>query len=186
MNQRFGHLENLKCLGVDVSSSDEVNLIGQASKDSVVCLNVLEHIEDDERALRNFFDLLKPGGNMVILVPQHQYLYGPVDKAVGHFRRYSSKELLSKIERAGFEIAHAQDFNRMGTFGWWVNGKLLKRDTLSPVSMALFNLLVPVAKVVEKISFIPALSIIVVGRKPATVSKASMQKDRRFEASSKS
>jgi SAM-dependent methyltransferase len=166
ISQRFGHLENINCMQMDVACDEDFDRVGQSSRDTVVCLNVLEHIEDDEQTLRNFFRVLRPGGHAILLVPQNPALYTPVDVAVGHYRRYTRSELLQKLERAGFEIVHSQDFNRFATFGWWFNGKVMRRDTISPKSMQLFNLLSPVAKLIEKVDFLPGLSIIAVGRKP--------------------
>src|SRR6266511_5236230 len=70
--------------------------------DPVVCLNVLEHIEDDRASLRAMHDLLEPGGRVVLLVPSLRALHGTLDDALGHFRRYVPDELSEKLRAAGF------------------------------------------------------------------------------------
>ena len=74
------------------------------SIDALILLNVLEHIEDDELALQRVFNLLKPGGFLVVEVPAGPYLYDAYDKELSHFRRYSKKELARKLEKSGFML----------------------------------------------------------------------------------
>ena len=74
------------------------------SMDTVVCLNVLEHIEDDLAALRNIYSVLQPGGCALILVPEGQEIYGRMDEVLGHFRRYSEALLQSRLQEAGFTV----------------------------------------------------------------------------------
>ena len=92
--------------------------------DNVVCLNVLEHIEDDLGALRAMGSALKDDGKLILLVPAHQFLFGAFDVAVGHFRRYSKKLLSSRLQEAGFEINELKFFNIAATLPWLLNGPL--------------------------------------------------------------
>ena len=84
----------------------------------------------------------------------------------GGGRRYTEADLRAKLARAGFEVVHQRGFNKLGAAGWYVSGKLLGRGHLSPGQMKLFNRLLPLAKLVERIPGWPALSTIAVGRKP--------------------
>src|SRR5215475_9276066 len=86
--------------------------------DSVVCLNVLEHIEDDLFALAQMRDSLRPGGKLALLVPAHQFLYGAFDRAVGHYRRYERRELADKLEKAGFIVLEMKFFSRDAALPW--------------------------------------------------------------------
>src|SRR5262249_51270925 len=79
--------------------------------DSVVCLNVLEHIEDDLFALEQMNHVLKPGGKLALLVPSHRVLYGEFDRAVGHYRRYEKKELINKLKKTGYLINRVRFFS---------------------------------------------------------------------------
>jgi glycosyltransferase involved in cell wall biosynthesis len=163
---RMGHLENVRTLERDLSDSAAYQDLGPERIDTIVCLNVLEHIAPDEEVLRAYHDLLEPGGHAIILVPAHMWLYGPCDEAIGHVRRYTSTELHSKMQRAGFEVVMMEEFNRLGVPGWYLN-KLLGRRDLNPRQMRLFELLLPVAKGMEALKLGRGLSLIGVGRKPA-------------------
>ena len=144
-----------------------VDLPGAERIDTVVCLNVLEHIEDDERALRTFHELLEPGGRLILLVPALQSLYGSLDRALDHFRRYERAELLDKLGRAGFEIEASWFFNLLGVFGWYLNSRLLKRTTFPPVQLTLYDLLVPLFRLESRWRLPFGMSLIAIARKPA-------------------
>jgi hypothetical protein len=131
-----------------------------------VCLNVLEHIAPDEQVLRAYHDLLQPGGHAIVLVPAHPSLYGPCDAALGHHRRYTSVELHTKMQNAGFEVVSLEEFNRLGVPGWWLNKKLGRRD-LNPRQMRAFEWLLPIAKGMEALKLGRGLSLIGIGRRPA-------------------
>src|SRR5579862_9139498 len=107
--------------------------------DTVVCLNVLEHVEDDITGLKNMHTVLKPGGKAIVLVPCGQELFGTLDTALGHFRRYSHDDLKAKMEQVGFEVETVLSFNRISRLPWYVSGKLLKRTALKPGQMWLFD-----------------------------------------------
>jgi glycosyltransferase involved in cell wall biosynthesis len=166
INRRFSHLENFRTVQMDLAQADHYDRLADEQIDTIICLNVLEHIAADEAVLGHFYRMLPPGGHAIILVPQHPWLYAPVDKVLGHERRYTAEELRDKLDRAGFEVVHQQGFNRLGTLGWYVSGKLLGKQHLSPGQMRMFNRLLPLAKLVEHVPGWPALSTIAVGRKP--------------------
>jgi glycosyltransferase involved in cell wall biosynthesis len=114
--------------------------------DSVICFNVLEHIEQDEKALKNIFDLLEPTGRLLLLVPSHPWLYGSLDQQLGHHRRYHKKELKNKLEAAGFKVIFLEYFNRIGMLGWFLNSKILRRKRLPSFQLRVYDLLVPLLK----------------------------------------
>jgi 2-polyprenyl-3-methyl-5-hydroxy-6-metoxy-1,4-benzoquinol methylase len=133
--------------------------------DSVVCLNVLEHIEDDRFALAQMNHVLKPGGRLALLVPAHQLLYGEFDRAVGHFRRYEKRDLAEKLTASGFVIREMKFFSLLATLPWLLNGRILKRDYL-PVGQAnLANRLVPLLKLEKLIGPPCGLSLIAIAEK---------------------
>jgi glycosyltransferase involved in cell wall biosynthesis len=168
MKWRLGHLENLRAEQFDLSDTAAYQTLKSESVDTIVCLNVLEHIAPDEAVLRAYYDVLQPGGHAIILVPAHPSLYGPCDAAIGHERRYTQVELHTKIQAAGFEIVSMQEFNRLGVPGWWLNKQLGRRD-LNPRQMRAFEALLPLAKLAEAMKLWPGLSLIGVGRKPGAV-----------------
>ncbi|HEY2157381.1 MAG TPA: bifunctional glycosyltransferase/class I SAM-dependent methyltransferase [Isosphaeraceae bacterium] len=167
IGRRFGHMDNVRTVRMDLTKAGDYEQLAGESLDTIICLNVLEHIGDDEDVLRHFYRALGPGDHAIVLVPQHPWLYSPTDKALGHERRYTKEGLAERLRRAGFEVVHQQGFNRLGALGWYVSGKLLGREHLSPGQMKAFNRILPLAKLVERIPGWPALSTIAVGRKPA-------------------
>ncbi len=134
--------------------------------DAVFALNVIEHIKDDSLAIRNCKKLLKSGGKMIILVPAFQFLFNSFDKALGHFRRYKKKSLVSLFEKNELEVVHEQYFNFVGTLGWWVSGNLLRKKVVPEGQMKLYDFFVPVIKIIDFFTrgFV-GLSVIVVGKK---------------------
>ena len=94
-------------------------------------MNVLEHVRDDVCALRNMAAVLPAGGKAVLIVPAFEALYGPIDRNLGHYRRYSKKGLRELAAAAGFEVKTLRYMNSVGCIGWWINAKLLKRTAQS-------------------------------------------------------
>lgn len=133
--------------------------------DSVVCLNVLEHIEDDLFALTQIRNSLAPGGKLALLVPAHRFLYGAFDRAIGHFRRYERRELAGKLEKAGFIVLEMKFFSLAATLPWLINGRLLKRDHIPAGQADLANLLVPLLKLERLIGPPCGLSLIAIAQK---------------------
>src|SRR6185436_1551197 len=107
--------------------------------DTIVCLNVLEHIEDDIEALRNMHKLLRPGGRLLLYVPANPRLYCEIDRGVGHYRRYLMDDLTGKMSKAGFKVAHSRHHNILGAVGWWVNGKVLGKKAINATDVGGFD-----------------------------------------------
>lgn len=112
------------------------------SCDSVVLINVLEHVENDEELLRAIYQVLKPGGAVLLFVPALVCLYGSLDEAFGHIRRYRKGELGSLLTKVGFRVRCLRYFNLPGIVSWFIFGKIFKRTTLSPWSVWLYDRLV--------------------------------------------
>ncbi len=140
--------------------------------DSVVCLNVVEHVKDDLEALRNIFSALKPGGRAIILVPQDQKAYGTLDEVLGHYRRYSEAQLRARMEQAGFEVERMLHFNRVTRPGWRFNGQVLKRRSFSRFQLRVFDTLVPLWRRIDRFFPWPAVSVIAIGRVPGGAQSA--------------
>jgi glycosyltransferase involved in cell wall biosynthesis/phospholipid N-methyltransferase len=130
--------------------------------DTVVCLNVLEHIKDAKAALQNIRRVLIKGGRAIILVPQGPRLYGSLDRALGHFLRYTKAQLVATAEQGGFCVTEVVDFNRAGAPAWWLNGCVLQRTRFSLWQIKVLNLLVPVFRRCEQWIPLPPLSLIAV------------------------
>jgi 2-polyprenyl-3-methyl-5-hydroxy-6-metoxy-1,4-benzoquinol methylase len=134
--------------------------------DTVVMLDVLEHIEDDVAMLKRLRACLAPGGRIVVKVPAIPSLHGPMDDAIGHFRRYDSETLRAALEAAGFEMIACRPFNMLAILGWWLNGKVLGRTVPPGEQVRLFDRLVPLLRAVERLIGPPfGLSLIVAARR---------------------
>jgi SAM-dependent methyltransferase len=134
--------------------------------DSVFALNVVEHIFDDQLAVSNCYKLLKPGGHLVILVPAYQWLFNNFDVQLEHYRRYTRKRLESLFMNCDFNIYHGQYFNAAGIAGWYVSGKLQHHRIIPAWQIKLFNNLVGLFKLFDKLIFNSfGLSVITVGKK---------------------
>ena len=107
--------------------------------DTVVLINLLEHMADEQRSLRNVRATLEPGGRAIILVPQNPALYGSLDEVLGHQRRYTRDDLQAALAGAGFTVESIFDFNRVTTPAWWLNGQVLRRLRFSAVHLKLVN-----------------------------------------------
>jgi SAM-dependent methyltransferase len=134
--------------------------------DSVICLNVVEHVEDDATALRNIFNCLRPQGRAIILVPEGPSIYGTLDRVLGHYRRYTEEELKAKMEDAGFQVERILQFNRITRPGWYWNGRILRRRTFSRLQLWFFDRFVWLWQRIDpKLPWSP-VSIIAVGVRP--------------------
>jgi SAM-dependent methyltransferase len=133
--------------------------------DSVVCLNVLEHIEDDRGTLADMYDVLQPEGRLVLLVPAFGRLYGTLDVHLRHFRRYEKEELESKLREAGFVIEDLRFVNRPGILGWWLNGKVLRRRVLPRSQLLAFKLLMPMLEREKEHPPTAGLSLVAIAKK---------------------
>jgi SAM-dependent methyltransferase len=140
------------------------------SVDSAMSFNVFEHIDDDEAAFRNVFEVLKRGGSFVCFVPAFPVLYGGVDHDLGHCRRYVKAGLAAKAQAAGFEVESIRYFNLPGFFAWGFNTRILRARTLSggPAAVRLYDrTVVRAAHWVEKRWTPPfGQSLLLVARKP--------------------
>jgi len=121
-----------------------------SAPDSVIYVNVLEHVEDDVGELATVHQTLSPGGRVFLFVPAFRWLYGAFDEQVGHYRRYTEGELVEKCGRAGFRVVASRYFDLFGVLPWWVKYRLLKSDALEPGAVKLYDRwVVPVARRLE-------------------------------------
>jgi SAM-dependent methyltransferase len=118
--------------------------------DSLLYINVLEHIEDDCAELFSAYRALPIGGYLLLFVPALSWLFSNVDRSAGHFRRYYKKALVKMVEQTGFRVERVRYFDLAGIIPWYVNFVLL-RNTFSAGSVALYDrLIVPPMRVFEK------------------------------------
>ncbi len=160
----------IDCPEVEIHNFDvtdeKVLSLSDKKIDAVVSVNVLEHVQDDEKALRNINALLQPGGYLLLFVPALNWLFGTLDENVGHYRRYGKKDLRDKVERSGFAVEKVFFSNFPGIFGWFVNGRILKRKHFPILQPILFDKLVPLISRIEARRRPPfGMNLIVIAKK---------------------
>lgn len=154
--------------------------------DTIICLNVIEHVDDDLKAMENIRSVLADDGTAIVLVPNGPWNFGTLDEVLGHHRRYT-KELLQKLaDDSGFVVKEMIEFNRVGTPAWYLNGRILRRREFGLFQIWMLNLLTPVFRAVDPVLPFPALSLIAIlkktdaGRIPEPVERRN--EDRRYTA----
>lgn len=136
--ERFPGRSNLRTL-VSSPGAAEFGELARFRLDSCVCLNVLEHIEGDAEALRRMGEILVPGGKVVLMLPAFPALFGPIDRNLGHYRRYTRRSVRELAARAGMNVSSMRFMNAVGFFGWWANARLLRRKEQSAGQIEVFD-----------------------------------------------
>lgn len=162
LRSRMQHRPSVRLAVLDFSHPEDIARFRQ-NADTVVCLNVLEHVADDLAGLRNIHSCLRPGGTAIILVPQGPGLFGSMDEVLQHKRRYTVPELAEKMAAAGFQVAQIAAFNHATWPGWYLNSRILRRRTLSRAQLRVFDLLVPLWRRIDHRLPWPATSLIAIG-----------------------
>jgi SAM-dependent methyltransferase len=155
-----------------VVDEDAETYLGRASEafDSVVCMNVLEHIEAEAETLRGCRSALVPGGHLLLLVPAHASLFGAVDEMGGHVRRYDAPHLRRALTEAGFDVVDLRHVNPVGALGWLVVSRLLRRDQVPRGPLVSYDRLVPLLRQLDRLRLPFGLSLWAVARRPSTSS----------------
>jgi SAM-dependent methyltransferase len=164
LRETYGGYSNvtIEYYNLDYSSS---RLAGRGI-DTIVALNVLEHIRDDCHALSELAAILAPGGRIILQLPAHRLLYGSLDVHLDHFRRYTARDIREKLAAAGYEVERMVRFNLFGALGWLFCSRVLRRRILPEGQLGLFNRLTPLFMAIERRIPVPfGLSLLVIGKK---------------------
>jgi SAM-dependent methyltransferase len=161
LKERFDSCANITITRFDIFSSP-ANLF-----DSTVLINVLEHIENDVEALKSLRSQIRPGGFILVYVPAHWLLYSKFDNSIGHYRRYSKRELIYIAKQAGFEVQKCHYVNMVGSLGWFVICRIFGKRASGGSSVGFMNqFIIPIMRKVEKLIHPPfGVSVFLVGRK---------------------
>ena len=119
----------------------------------------------DISALQNIKTLLDDSGKLILLVPQYRFLFGSYDKVVNHYRRYSKRQLRDCLDKAGYNVIKFKNFNFFSIPAWWLNSCVFRSKKMSRWQLKIYDLLVPILSIIEKIFPLPGLSVIVVAEK---------------------
>jgi SAM-dependent methyltransferase len=162
----FGEATNVQVLQGDITQESCRDLLVSRRVDSILCVNVIEHIEDDVKAIENMVAALPTGGMLCLLAPAMSWLYGTLDSLDGHYRRYRKRTLRARLSQFPVEVVRLYYFNLVGALGWFVKGRVLKETRQSEENYQAMNLLIPLVSRMERICPPPfGLSLIAIARK---------------------
>lgn len=165
LRNRFAHRPTLEILCMDAANPASFEpLAGRF--DTVVCVNVLEHIKDDAAMLHSIASALEPGGRLVLLVPNDPAAFGTLDECLGHYRRYTPEGLATLLAASGFRLEQMIRFNRISWPAWRFTGQVQRSKTLSRSALAVFNRLVWLWRRIDASLPWPATSLIAIARRP--------------------
>ena len=164
LNNYAGGKPYLDVARVDLEDPATFAALGEQF-DTVVCLNVLEHVRDPLAALKNLHSILEPGGRAVIYVPAGQWLYSSIDESLEHRCRYDRKMLAGELESCGFEVENMWSFNKASVPGWFWNGKILRRRGFSRGQIKAFDWLVPVLRRTDRLLPWQGLGLIAIAKR---------------------
>ena len=164
LHNRFLRTPNVSVLQLDPDRPEDFRNAG-GPFDTVLGVNVLEYAEDPAALIDSVRSILKPGGSMIVLVPQSPALFGSLDRTLGHRRRFGKAELRSLLEKHGFAIKGIYQMNKIGTPAWWFYGKVLRRSRISKVMLKLFDKTVWFWRRVDPLIPWPGLTLVVVTSK---------------------
>lgn len=122
--------------------------------DTVISVNVFEHLEDDLDALKNIKKVVKKG-KVILVVPAHRWLYGTMDSPIGHYRRYSKDSMLELLMAAQMSCNSQKYINFLGALGWFVNGRVLRQEIPPSGQLRLLNHIIPISRRIESLFNIP-------------------------------
>ena len=146
LRQRYSHHPGVEVVALTLPGPVEIG----EPVESVVAMNVLEHIEDDVQALRDMAAVVSPGGRIILWVPAYMQLYGEFDRSVGHFRRYTPATMRAAVEGAGLTVRHLRPVNFLGGIAWWLAVRAGRaRAADSRLVWMYDNLVIPVSRTVE-------------------------------------
>lgn len=148
--RRFQGIDRVRVFELDMGREEEFEKLRGERIGTIVCLNVLEHIEDDRMVLGRMRTVLSSTGRLVLLVPAHPALFNGIDEAVRHCRRYTSRELAAKLRAAGFRPIKLYYFNALAILGWFVYGHVLRWKRVPETPAAAFDRIVPILSWTER------------------------------------
>ena len=165
LRSRFAASSHVAVVGMTLE--EHAACTADETLDTVVLVNVLEHVEADRTALANIVRILKPGGHLLVFVPAIQWLMSKLDRLLGHFRRYHKADLIAKVQAAGAQVAHCRYFDMLGVGPWLLLNKAWGATAFNrPMILFHDKYFVPVSRTIEKIVTPPfGKNLILVARK---------------------
>lgn len=157
---RFAGRPSVVVQGLDLENI-EVDSLRVHQLDTVVCVNVLEHIRNDRGALERLREVMGPGGRLLLYLPALPWLYGSLDRGLRHHRRYARRPLEELLHGTGWRILHLSWMNVLGIPAWFLNSRLLGRKMLPSRQVALYDKLTPLLRIEERLRPTFGMSLVV-------------------------
>jgi glycosyltransferase involved in cell wall biosynthesis len=164
LRNRFLRTPNVDVRTMDPANPDDFSGIGEPF-DSVLCVNVLEYLDDPAPLLESIRGVLRPGGSLIVLAPQGKSLYGTIDQTLGHKHRFDETEMRGLLEQHGFTVTEITGLNKIGTPAWWLYGKL-RQKRINKLTLKIFDKTVWFWRWIDGLLPWRALSLIVIAVKP--------------------
>ena len=177
LRNRLQHRPRLDLALCDLSRTSDFDQF-ERQADTVICLNVLEHMESDVACACNMFRALEPGGRAIVLVPHGQEIFGQLDVVLGHYRRYSYEHLQYVMEQAGFDVELILSFNRVSRPSWYIKAVLLKQSRIARYQIKMFDRMVWLWRRIDRFLPWPPTSIIAIARRTAGVGAERVSEDK--------
>ena len=139
LKNRFLNHPNVIIAKFDITRISELEYWAKQEIDTMICLNVLEHIDDDLDALKNLYSIVCGKAKLILMVPAFQFAFGKIDSVDGHFRRYSMGNLILKLDTAGFSTLNVRYFNSIGLLAWYYTNKVVRNERTSPMKVRIYD-----------------------------------------------
>ncbi|MGZ5004751.1 MAG: class I SAM-dependent methyltransferase [Chthoniobacterales bacterium] len=160
--RNYGTHSNVKTMQADLTSASVPSRLRELGIDTILCVNVIEHIENDQLAVSHLVEALPSGGYLCLLVPALPFLYGSLDELDGHYRRYTKRTLQERLRSLPVDLIRCYYFNLLGVPGWFLKARILKESTHADSNYRVTNALIPILKPVERL-LPPPLGMSVIG-----------------------
>jgi SAM-dependent methyltransferase len=164
LRNRFLRTPNVSVLKLDPERPEDFAEAG-GPFDTALLINVVEYVQDVGGLISSVASVVKPGGSVIVLAPQGTALFGTLDKTLGHRQRFGRGELCRLLEKHGFAEKHTYQFNKIGTPGWWLYGKVLRRQRINKLTLKIFDKTVWIWRLIDGLLPWRGLSLIVVATK---------------------
>lgn len=139
----------VQTLSMDILASGLASALRERAVDTVLCVNVLEHLADDRAAVRNLLDGLPVGGHLCVLVPAMPVLFGTLDTLDGHHRRYTRPTLTRALDHPDASLQVLYYFNLVGAFGWFLKGRIFRQPSHADNNFTVMNRILPAVRAME-------------------------------------
>jgi glycosyltransferase involved in cell wall biosynthesis len=164
LRNRFLRTPNLTVRQMDPECAPDFEGLDETF-DTVLCVNVLEYVEDPAVAISLLRGTLKTGGALIVLVPQSRGLYGSLDRAMGHKRRFERDEAVGLLRDAGMKVENVRGLNKISAPSWWLYSRVLRTSHINKLALKLFDKTVWIWRRIDGILPWRGLSLILVARK---------------------